>query len=84
LAHLTDEIYAYEAENNAYGKGIAIQYGTKSFWYSPSSQMLLNAPNNRITTRELNEAGNQVIAQQLNELIALALKNKEGRTEEEF
>ena len=68
LAHLTDDIYAYEAENNAFGKGIAIKYGDKNFWYSPSAKALFNSANSRITTEELKNSGNEVIAEQLNRL----------------
>lgn len=75
LAHLTNDIYAYEAENNAYGKGIAIKYGDKNFWYSPSQKALFNAANARITAEEMRSVGDTVIPEQINRLIETALAN---------
>lgn len=73
LANLTDDIYAYEANNNAYGKGIAIKYGDMNFWYSPENKMLVNSANTKITSNELRSSGNEIIAEQVNRLIELAL-----------
>lgn len=75
LARLTDDIYAYEAENNVYGKGIAIKYGNKNFWYSPNHKILVNSSNTKITSEELKLSGNAVTAEQINSLIGKALQN---------
>lgn len=76
LAHLTDDIYAYESTNNAYGEGIAIKYGTKNFWYSPSNQALFNSSNDKITSEELRASGDTVMVEQVNRLIGIALQNR--------
>ena len=77
LAHLTDDIYAYEAENNAFGKGIAIKYGDKNFWYSPNEKALFNSANTRITSEEIRSIGDNVMPEQINRLIEQALQNAE-------
>jgi hypothetical protein len=77
LAHLTDDIYAYEAENNAFGKGIAIKYGDKNFWYSPSEKALFNSANTRITSEGMRSIGDSVMPEQINRLIEQALQNQE-------
>jgi hypothetical protein len=75
LAHLTDDIYAYEAENNAYGKGVAIKYGSKNFWYSPQEKALFNSTNTRITAEEMRSLGDNIMPEQINRLIENALMN---------
>ncbi len=77
LAHLTDDIYAYEIENSAYGNGIAIKYGDKNFWYSIGNKALFNSTNTRITAKEMRAVGNNVMAEQINRLIEQALLNLE-------
>lgn len=83
LAHLTDDIYAYEIENVAYGNGIAIKYGNKNFWYSPANNALFNSTNTRITAEEMRAIGGNVMAEQINRLIEQALSNlgkRQGET----
>ena len=75
LAHLTDDIYAYEIENAAYGNGIAIKYGNKNFWYSPDNKALFNSTNTKITAEEMRAVGGNVMAEQINRLIEQALLN---------
>ncbi len=77
LAHLAEDIYAYEAENNAFGKGIAINYGDKNFWYSPSEKALFNSGNTRITSEDMRSIGDTVMPEQINRLIEQALRNLE-------
>lgn len=79
LAHLTDDVYAYEIENPAYGNGIAIRYGDKNFWYSISNKALFNSTNMKITAQEMRAVGDNVMADQINELIGKALSNLEKK-----
>lgn len=79
LAMLTNDIYAYEVENNLYGKGIGIKYGNKKFWYSPEYKTLVNSANEKITAEELRNTDNGVIAEQINRLIEMTLSKKEER-----
>lgn len=77
LAHLTDDIYAYEIKNHPYyGDGVALKYSDMNFFYSPVHKTLFTAGREKITTDELRESGDTVMAEQLNRLIGLALEKQ--------